>query len=324
MLRIFPANADPEQPVSTSREAPILWIDLLNPSAEEVADVEKLTGGKLPSLGRLSEIERSSRLKKTRGTLYMSTPSTAKRPDGARITPPLGFVLSANRLVTLRYLDSKAFDRVAETFNDPDSAPQSASEVFISLCEAIVDRVSEALEELAAYLTGLSTDAFNEEDTKGRYPARAGRLLRIQLKQVGRLGNRLSEMRDGLQGLARVIAFADSDIGNWSEGHFNQRLVELRQDLHSLTDYEEQLANKVQFVLDALVGLIGISQNDIFKVLTIVSIVGIPPTLMAGIYGMNFHNMPELGWAWGYEFGWAMIILSGIIPLIWFKIRGWF
>jgi magnesium transporter len=80
----------------------------------------------------------------------------------------------------------------------------------------------------------------------------------------------------------------------------------------------------VQFVLDALVGLIGIAQNDVFKVLTIVSIVGIPPTLMAGIYGMNFKSMPEYDWAWGYQYAWAVILLRAVIPLVWFKVRGSF
>jgi magnesium transporter len=102
------------------------------------------------------------------------------------------------------------------------------------------------------------------------------------------------------------------------------RLAGLRGDIHSLIEYEEQLSSKVQFVLDALVGLIGIAQNDVFKVLTIVSIVGIPPTLMAGIYGMNFKNMPEYDWAWGYQYGWTVIILSALIPLVWFKLKGWF
>ena len=92
----------------------------------------------------------------------------------------------------------------------------------------------------------------------------------------------------------------------------------------SLNDFETQLANKVQFPLDAVLGFITIAQNDLFKVLTIVSVVGIPPTLVAGIYGMNFKNMPELNWAWGYLFGLAAIALSAILPLIWFKVRGWF
>src|SRR5262249_35053339 len=103
---------------------------------------------------------------------------------------------------------------------------------------------------------------------------------------------------------------------DWFEGALKPRLASLGRDIHSLLEYEEQLSRKVQFVLDALVGLISIAQNDIFKVLTIVSIVGIPPTLVAGIYGMNFKNMPEYDWAWGYQYGRAVIILSALIPLV--------
>ncbi len=79
----------------------------------------------------------------------------------------------------------------------------------------------------------------------------------------------------------------------------------------------------MQFLLDAVIGFIGIEQNDIFKVLTVFSIVGIFPTLVAGWYGMNFHNMPEYAWRYGYQFGISVIVLSTILPLIWFKWRGW-
>jgi magnesium transporter len=92
----------------------------------------------------------------------------------------------------------------------------------------------------------------------------------------------------------------------------------------SLSDYETHLSDKVQFVLDAVLGYISIEQNDLFKVLTIVSVVGVPPTLLAGIWGMNFKNMPELSWAWGYPLSWLAIVLSAILPLVWFKRRGWF
>ena len=73
-----------------------------------------------------------------------------------------------------------------------------------------------------------------------------------------------------------------------------------------------------------MLGFINVAQNDLFKILTIASVAGIPPVLVAGIYGMNFKFMPELSWTWGYPFGLAMIALSTIIPLIWFKRRGWF
>jgi magnesium transporter len=79
----------------------------------------------------------------------------------------------------------------------------------------------------------------------------------------------------------------------------------------------------VQFLLDAVLGFINTEQNDIFKVLTIASVVGIPPTFIASMYGMNFHNMPELSWHYGYEWGLFLIALSTILPIIWFKWRGW-
>jgi magnesium transporter len=102
------------------------------------------------------------------------------------------------------------------------------------------------------------------------------------------------------------------------------RLNAVARDVTSLNAYEDHLSNKVQFLLDAVLGFINITQNDLFKILTIVSVVGIPPTLMAGIWGMNFKSMPELGWEWGYPFAWAIILLSALAPLVWFKWRGWF
>jgi magnesium transporter len=123
-------------------------------------------------------------------------------------------------------------------------------------------------------------------------------------------------------GLERITTFAAHNIQ--ADASIKQRMASLAQDLASLSDYDDQLFNKVQFLLDALVGLIGIAQNDIFKVLTIVSIVGIPPTLVASMYGMNFRNIPEYGWAFGYQWGLTLIVVSAVIPLVWFKIKGWF
>ncbi len=97
----------------------------------------------------------------------------------------------------------------------------------------------------------------------------------------------------------------------------------MRQDLASLTEYDSQMTNKVQFLLDATLGFINIEQNSSIKVLTVISLVGVPPTLIASIYGMNFANMPELHWAHGYAYGLSMIALSAVLPLVWFKWRGW-
>jgi len=110
---------------------------------------------------------------------------------------------------------------------------------------------------------------------------------------------------------------------DWIVPEFEARLGAVSKDIASLNDYEGHVSNKVQFLLDAILGFITIEQNDLFKVLTIVSIVGIPPTVVAGIYGMNFKFMPEYDWAWGYPYGLAAIFGTGLLTLFIFWWRGW-
>ena len=300
------------------------WYDLLSPTEEEIAEVEKLTGVTLPRRDALSEIERSSRLQRSNGVLTMSTPTTARRSSDTAIVAPLGFVLSSDWLITIRFTKLETFETVLSRLAAEKTIIGGGLEVFTQLCEEIVDRVADGLEHIAEELGSLSMATFHEDEDNAAQAVKSNRVLRGQLRQVGRLGDRLSEVRDGLLGLGRVLAYTEQNGCAESDHAVRSRLANVRQDLASLSDYDEHLTGKVQFVLDALVGLIGIAQNDVFKVLTIVSIVGIAPTLIAGIYGMNFKNMPEYNWAYGYQYGLTLIVLSGLLPLIWFKVKGWF
>jgi magnesium transporter len=101
------------------------------------------------------------------------------------------------------------------------------------------------------------------------------------------------------------------------------RLRTLSRDVGPMSEYATFLGDKVQFLLDATLGFINIEQNEIVKTLTIASVVGIPPVLVAGIYGMNFRVMPELRWTLGYPMALALIVVSGLVPLWFFKRRGW-
>src|SRR6202030_783669 len=132
-----------------------------------------------------------------------------------------------------------------------DSPLPGGLEIFTRLFEEIVDRIADGLERIAEELGELSTARFHTDDTRGRHPTRSNRLMRIQLRQVGRLGDRLSEVRDGLLGLTRILAFTDKFGCDASNPAIRTRLASLREDLTSLADYDEHLANKVQFVLDA-------------------------------------------------------------------------
>src|SRR5712691_8719990 len=147
---------------------------------------------------------------------------------------------------------------------------------------------------------------------------------RVILRRVGASGDLASKIRDGLLGLARMVPYVESLGAAWLPEAVKPRFETMRHDIASLSDYDAHLVNKVQLLLDATLGLINVEQNDIIKVLTIVSVVGVPPTLVASMYGMNFKYMPELSWDWGYPYGLALIAISAVAPLLWFKWRGWF
>jgi magnesium transporter len=250
-----------------------------------------------------------------RGVIYLSTPVVAASQTAAPALSPAGFILSQRLLVTVRFTPLSTFDAVAERIR-VDEELRSSVGVFASLMESIVDRGADVLEHLGAELDRVSRSVFRGDPNQARHPARSSETLRLTLSQVGDIGDRISLVRDALLGIGRITHFA-SDIGHaWIAPDFHARLGAVAKDVASLNDFETQLANKVQFLLDAVLGFITIAQNDLFKVLTIVSVVGIPPTLVAGIYGMNFKNMPELNWAWGYPFGLAVIALSAVLPLI--------
>jgi magnesium transporter len=318
MLTLYPSqNAGGRDP------APV-WIDLINPTPAEIAQAESIVGSPLPSRSSLSEIEMSSRLRRHDNVLIMSTPTAAHIPGVDTAAAPIGFVLSPERLVTIRYDRLPSFEALAANLASRTSPPVKGVEVFTDLCDEIIDRIADGLEHLAEELGALSVATFHNDERPGHAAARANRTMRVQLRQVGRIGDRLSQIRDALLGLTRILAFTDQFGCDGGDAAMKARLASLRQDLASLSDYDEHLSNKVQFVLDALVGLISIVQNDIFKILTIFSIAGIPPTLIAGMYGMNFKYMPEYDWKFGYPYCLALIALSAIIPMIWFKIKGWF
>ncbi|PSC02784.1 magnesium transporter [Alsobacter soli] len=302
----------------------VIWLDLLNPTEEERAFVERRAKVRVPSREALSEIEATSRLILDGDVLYLSTPVVGKGGDGlGPALTPAGFVLSPRLLVTIRYAELDAFNAVVETVKR-DRTLASGVGVFVALLEGIVDRGADVLEKLGSDLDKLSRQAFRGDPSNPRHAVRSTRRLRVALSRVGGIGDRVSMARDVLLGVGRIAAFAQEVGQSWVTPEIRARLVAVSRDIASLNDYEAHLANKAQFLLDAVLGYITIEQNEVFKVLTIASVVGIPPTVMVGVWGMNFKHMPELDWTWAYPVALAVIVLSAVVPLVWFKRRGWF
>lgn len=298
------------------------WIDLVEPTAEEIARVQERFSVRVPSREELDEIESSSRLRSEDKRLYLSMPVAAPHDIIEAAPSPLGFVVSPQLLLTVRYRDSRSFAKARESI-DKGGGPPSSTSIFATLLEAMVDADADVLEKIARELGDLSRRVFRRSDSRAPRSPRLNRQLRQALAALGDTGEHLSQLRESLMGLQRISAFAGEAGQAWLGQDTQARLKTVLQDLSSLADFEAHLSGKTQFLLDATLGFINTEQNDIFKVLTIVSVVGIPPTLIASMYGMNFHNMPELTWPWGYQYGLALIATSTVLPILWFKWRGW-
>ncbi|HEY1709709.1 MAG TPA: magnesium transporter CorA family protein [Rhizomicrobium sp.] len=314
MLHTYPPGKDLSAP-------DVIWIDLLNPTEAEIKAVSERFKVKVPTADDLAEIETSSRLRSDAKGIYVSMP-VAPQLHGDELPSAIGFMLFENILITVRFAELRVFDGCKAQFDERH--PQNPCGAFTGLLEEMADVGADVLEHVEEELNKISRRVFHRYETERQHNiARSNRAMRDTLVSLGRNGERISDIRDSMLGLQRIIPFAiDKMSVRLGEDHV-ARLKTAAQDLQSLTDFEIHLSNKVQFLLDAVLGFINTEQNDIFKVLTIVSVVGIPPTFIASWYGMNFHFIPEYAWANGYPYVIGLTALSILLPAAWFKWRGW-
>lgn len=319
MLKAFGWREGHLQNLPESEASDAVWFDLEKPTPEEYASVARLTGFSLPAYEDLAEIESSSRLSVDADILTLSMP-TVYNADETINRSVCGFILSQNQLVTVRFSTNLAFNLLAPSA--PLANVPEAQHIFVSLLEAIISRQADRLEKLREELDGLSLKIFQRKIPKGKSARRAERDLQRILIILGRAYEAISYIRDCQLGIARIATYVPKTV-HWIPSPLRDRLRLAKKDVESLNEFSTHLTDKIQFLQDSTLGFINISQNSLIKVLTIVSIIGIPPTLIAGIYGMNFKDIPELSWAYGYGYAWAVMVFSAIAPLAWFRKKGW-
>jgi magnesium transporter len=328
MLKAFSAGTPAPVPIETATDSDALraalrgalWIDLLAPTEEERALVEAATGVELPTEAEIAEIESSSRVSIENGVVYLSMPMLTQ-VDTSPHSASMGYVLRRHQLITLRFRPSRVFDAYAARLQRGEMADQGGPRVFIGLMEAIVDRLADVMERSRSELDAISARIFH--DGARQASAREDLELRATLRGLGRIGDLDSRVRDSLLGARRIVSFLAQVEKEMFAADLRVRLKTLRQDIGSLTDYDIHVSNKIQFLLDATLGFINIQQNNIMKVFTVCSVAGIPPVLLAGVWGMNFEAMPELKWGIGYPLALLVIVCSAAVPLLWFRKKGW-
>jgi magnesium transporter len=296
-----------------------VWIDLLNPTAEEEGQIERALKLDVPTREEQQEIEASSRLYQENGALFMTASVLYQADQPEPNTTPITFILAGQRLVTLRYAEPRAFALfIARCKREANLTNGMA--VLISLIEMIVDRAADIVERIQAEVDLLSKSIF---EMKGGRASRQRR-FDVLLKSIGREGELTSRARESTHSLGRLLTFLTHAANERKEDKLlKARIRTAARDVQSLTDHVSFLANKIVFLLDATLGMVNIQQNDIIKIFSVAAVVFLPPTLIASIYGMNFHHMPELDWWFAYPLALLLMILAAVLPYLYFKLRGW-
>jgi magnesium transporter len=304
-------------------ERPV-WLDLLSPTPEEDACVERALGISLPSREEMQEIEMSARLYNEGGAEFMTITAIAELDSDEPVTTPITFVLKGGSLATVRFAEPKAFRSVVARAQRPGAlACATGEQVMLSLIEALIDRMADTLERVAADIDAISRSVFRHKSQNGR-PSKQ-RDLAVTIGQIGSNGDLLTKLRESLVSINRLLTYHSAveadDKRTLKE--VRTRIKSLQRDAVALSDQSNFLSNKTNFLLDATLGLINLEQNQIIKIFSIVAVVLMPPTLVASVYGMNFAHMPELNWTLGYPAALVLMAVAAIVPYLWFKREGW-
>jgi magnesium transporter len=297
-----------------------VWLDLVAPTVAEERLVETLLGVEVPTREEMQEIEVSSRLYEENGALYMTATVVSRADTEHPEASAISFILAGDRLVTVRYADPQPFGLFASRCQRSPGTYPRGDAVLAGLLDALIDRIADVLEHIGLEVDALSHEVFEHPAT----PRRGGDFQDI-LRRLGRRGDLTSKVRESLVGVGRLLMFL-GQIGTpntKAAKDLRNRLRTMTRDVRSLTEHASFLSGKINFLLDATLGMINIEQNAIIKIFSVVAVVFLPPTLIASVYGMNFAFMPELASPFGYPLALALMLGSAIAPLLYFKRRGW-
>ncbi|MES2983585.1 MAG: magnesium transporter CorA family protein [Pseudomonadota bacterium] len=294
-----------------------VWIDLLNPTREEELAVEAFLGLEIPTREEMHEIEVSNRLYQDRGAHYMTATMTTKVDTQAPETHAVTFILTASALVTIRYVDATSFRRFAAMILKQPDAQFDENTLFLGLMDAIVNRIADILERLDRDIDRITKDIFRSQKAG---PAAKSADYQQVLERIGRSGDLSSKIHESLVTFGRVAGYANHHK-KMCVTENETELVAIRKDISGLIDHGTYLTGRVNFLLDATLGMISINQNAVFRVLSVASLIFLPPTLVAGIYGMNFKLMPELEWHFGYLGALVLMSFAAILPYAYLKQR---
>jgi magnesium transporter len=323
MLTVYEcANGRLAARTSEDRLGPgLVWIDLLNPTAEEEQEIESLLAIDVPTRAELREIEASSRFYEEDGAIFMTSSIIYNIEDPVPATSTITFILKGNTLVTVRDVEPRSFQMFTQRAERGSLASNSGQAVLIGLFEVLVQRTADLLERIQDEVDRLAHSVFNIKAERRD----SSRRFDVLLRQTGKEGDIVSRVLESVTSLERTLHFLRDALRHENvENQIAKRIKTVQRDIQSLMEHNRFLTHRIGFLLEATLGMIATEQNQVIKMFSVIAVVLLPPTLIASIYGMNFEYMPELKWTLGYPFALVLMVLSAVLPYWYFRRKGWF
>ncbi len=298
-----------------------VWIDLLSPTDDEDKAVEKALGIEVPTRSEMREIEASNRFYTENGAVYMTAIILHLSEASVPMTSVVTFILAGQRLITVRYTEPKAFPlyiaRAAKGENGCGTGPA----VLIGIVEMLIQREADLIERGQDEIERMAPQVFGQKGAE--QPSRTRR-LDVLLKSVGKEGDVTARAQESAMSLHRLLLYAANAVRERQDDpRVLARIIAANDDITSLMESLRFLSARITFLLEATLGMISTEQNQIIKLFSVMAVMLMPPTLIASVYGMNFKHMQELDWSYGYPMALGLMFVSGLIPFIYFRRKGW-
>jgi magnesium transporter len=283
-----------------------LWIDLNNVDEEIELELEDYLKIYIQEEEEMVEIEMSSRYMETADSLVVNSNFLLENFE----REPVSFIMKNNILITVRGEDLNSFQETAKKiFANPRNYP-TGYHAFMAILETRVEIDADMVEDMTSQITSLSNSISIKE---------ADEELLLEIKN---LQEKTMMLRENIIDKQRVVtSLLKSEL---MPKELRGRITILIKDINSLLEHTRFSFDRLDYLQDTFLGFVNIEQNKIIKMFTVISVIFMPPTLIASIYGMNFgDNMPELSWKYGYAFSIGLMIAAVAIILFYFKKKKW-
>ena len=312
MIRAFSCVDGLLVPAPAASFEQAIWLDVHNPDDQDRAIVEALMPSHVPAREEVEQIEPSTRCFIDDAGIHMRSLYMEQRSgESARRMTSVACIVGMERVVTIRYEAITEIDRLQQQAADRQIAIASTTDLAVLLFEEKVETHADLVEAMHCEVAALRTE-IHESDRKTWDDV---------LRRLGRLDDENGRMRLCMLDTSLSLAFLRRHRGEQVEQQ--AALHGIQQDVDALASHIAYQSESIQFLMDSTRGFIGVRQNQINKGFSIAAVMFLPPTLIAGIYGMNFRFMPGLDWPLGYPLAIVAMVAAGIGPLWFFRRRGW-